>query len=296
MRSETQHAGRVLTASSSRGLNVRGLNMSCRYLTVVLLLLIGRAAAQEYVISTYAGGASLETPVGALEAPIGTPTAVMADAADNIYFISLDAVFKLDRDGILTRIAGNSRQGYTGDGGPAVRAQLRFPFSPAIGLTSREGFLFIADCGNHRIRKVSPDGIISTVAGNGIEGFSGDGGAAKDAQLNSPAGLAFDEAGNLFIADWGNNRVRKVSTEGIITTVAGVGKCCGSVGDGVPATGAQLGNPAGLAVDSGGNLVFAAAGQSLITEGVPARDHHHGSGHRHRSAGGRVPGPDRRRH
>jgi sugar lactone lactonase YvrE len=194
------------------------------------------------------------------------PTAVTADAEDNIYFIALNAVFKLDRDGILTRVAGDSRQGYTGDGGPAARAQLRIDywFSPAIGLAARQGYLFIADCGNHRVRKVSPDGIISTVAGNGIEGFSGEGGTATDAHLSSPAGLAFDDAGNLFIADWGNRRIRKVSPEGIISTVAGVGKCCGLFEDGVPATQAQLGTPAGLAVDTGGDLVFADSGQNRI--------------------------------
>src|SRR2546430_13287009 len=115
------------------------------------------------------GGASLATPVQALEAPIGTPTAVTVEAADNIYFINRDAVFKLDWNGIMTRVAGNSRQGYAGDGGPATSAQLRvyYWYSPVNGLTAREGNLFIADRGNHRIRKVSPDVIISTVAGQG---------------------------------------------------------------------------------------------------------------------------------
>src|SRR5204863_3111785 len=155
-----------------------------------------------------------------------------------------------DRDGVITRVAGNSRQGYSGDTGPAPDAQLRvyYWYSPVNGLTARDGSLYIADRGNHRIRKVSPDGVISTIAGNGVEGFSGDGGAATNAQLDSPAGLAFDAAGNLFIGDWGNGHVRKVSTSGVITTVAGVGKCCGSLDDGIVATQAQLGGPAGLAV------------------------------------------------
>jgi hypothetical protein len=112
-------------------------------IAVGLLLLIGRATAQEYVISTYAGGALLATPVRALEAPIGTPTAVTVDAADNIYFISLDAVFKLDRDGIMTRVAGNSRQGYAGDGGQATSAHSRAFPSPSR-TTARS-----SACGSH---------------------------------------------------------------------------------------------------------------------------------------------------
>src|SRR5262249_54082692 len=102
--------------------------------------------------------------------------------------------------------------------------------------------------------KVSPDGTINTIAGNGVEGFAGDGGPATNAQLSSPAGLAFDESGNLFIGDWGNGRVRRVSPEGIITTVAGVGKCCGAFEDGVPAIQAQLGGPAGGAGERAGKL------------------------------------------
>src|SRR5689334_15316897 len=99
--------------------------MSYGQLSFGLLLVAGIAGAQEYVISTYAGGASLPTPIAAVEAPIGAPTAVCVDPEDNVYFIGLDAVFKMDRDGMLTRVAGNSRPGYSGDGGPAVNAQLR---------------------------------------------------------------------------------------------------------------------------------------------------------------------------
>ena len=108
------------------------------YVVFAWLLLIGTATAQQYVISTYAGGAPLPTPAPALELSIGIPTAVCVDAAENVYFISSNMAFKLDRDGILTRVAGNSRQGDAGDGGPALNAQLRvfYSFSPVNGLTA----------------------------------------------------------------------------------------------------------------------------------------------------------------
>jgi sugar lactone lactonase YvrE len=241
-----------------------------------LLLLsaaLAPALAQQYVISTYAGGAPLPTPIPAREVSIGAPTAVTADGAGNIYFISLDSIFKLDRDGIIIRVAGNSRQGDFGDGGPAAMAQLRLPFFAsgvfANGMTALSGNLFIADRGNNRVRKISADGIITTVAGSGTEGFSGDGGPATSAQLNSPTGIAADAAGNLFIADWGNSRVRKVSPDGIITTVAGAGGCCGSFDDGIPATRAQLGGPVGLALDTSGNLFIADYSHNRIRKVSP---------------------------
>jgi uncharacterized protein (TIGR03437 family) len=118
------------------------------------------------------------------------------------------------------------------------------------------GNLYIADSSNQRIRKVS-NGVITTVAGSGVCcGFSGDNGPAASAQLEVPNGVAVDSAGNIYIADEGNDRIRKVSN-GVITTVAGNGVCCGGAGDNGPATSAQLYNPAGVAVDSAGNLYVA---------------------------------------
>jgi sugar lactone lactonase YvrE len=116
--------------------------------------------------------------------------------------------------------------------------------------------LYIADLWDYRVRKVSFDGIITTVAGNGTQGYSGDGGSAASAQLNVPAALAVDAAGNLFIADTYNNRIRMVSPAGIITTVAGDGTQ-GYSGDAGPATRAQFGSISGLAIDSNGNLYVA---------------------------------------
>jgi uncharacterized protein (TIGR03437 family) len=209
--------------------------------------------AQPYVISTVAGGGPiLRTPTAALNVPI-FPGGVAVDAKGNVYFASSRFVFKLDPSGLLTRIAGNYPDRpttYSGDGGPATEAVL----SPAGVAVSNTGDIFIADFA--RVRRVAPGGIITTVAGNGIGGFSGDGGPATDAQLQRPSGVAVDGAGNLFVADFASNRIRKVSPSGIITTVAGNGTR-GFSGDGGPATSAQLWFPEGIAVDSQGNLFIA---------------------------------------
>jgi sugar lactone lactonase YvrE len=130
------------------------------------------------------------------------------------------------------------------------------------------GNLFIADTDNHRIRKVTPGGVISTVAGNGIHSYGGDGGPATASLLHGPSGLAVDAAGNLFIADNNNNRVRKVTPAGVISTVAGNGTA-GFSGDGGPATSAQLKSPSGVAVDTAGNLFIADSGNHRVRKVTP---------------------------
>src|SRR5436309_12950936 len=225
----------------------------------------GTAAwAQQYLISTFAGGATPPTPIAAVNAPIGRASAVATDATGNVYFISDNCVFKLEQqNGVLTRVAGNSRVGYSGDGASAINARLSDPRGVAV---DGAGNLFIADSGNYRIRKVSFDGIISTVAGNGSQGFSGDGGPATSAPLLGPQGVAVDGDGNLFIADTMaytfslsiryNSRIRKVSANGIITTVAGNGTY-GFSGDGGRAIIAQLLGAQGVAIDSAGIIFIA---------------------------------------
>jgi uncharacterized protein (TIGR03437 family) len=166
--------------------------------------------------------------------------------------------------GLITTVAGDGTQGFSGDGGPATSASLNLPGgeSDHAGIAvDVSGNLFIADWGNNRIRKVSASGIITTVAGNGnggtLGGFSGDGGPATSASLAVPSGVAVDASGDLLIADQYNHRIRKVSaTSGIITTVAGNG-IVGFSGDGGPATSASLGYPLGVAVDAAGNLFIA---------------------------------------
>ncbi len=228
--------------------------------------LLAPAQGQQYGISTYAGGAPPPTPTLSIDQAIGNASSLASDYAGNVYFVSFNCVFRLDGSGVITRVAGISPPGYSGDGGPAIDAQLSRPGGIA---PDTAGNLFIADIDNHRIRKVSADGIITTVAGNGVPGFSGDGGPAIDAQFYLPAAVAVDGKGNLFILDWGNtyappdapgtlagNRVRRVSPNGIITTVAGNG-VPGFSGDGGPATGAQLSRPGGIAADSAGNVFIA---------------------------------------
>jgi len=188
------------------------------------------AAAQQYVISTYAGGAPpVAAPVQATSVSIGSPISVAADDNGNVYFASpdLNAVFKLDPGGMLTRVAGNSKRGYSGDGGAATDAKMNLLFGNASALSAglaidKKGNLFIADTSNHCVRRVSTNGTITTVAGTGVYGFSGDGGPAVDAKLAYPWGVAVDPAGNLFILDTFNYRVRKVAPSGIITTLATV--------------------------------------------------------------------------
>jgi len=226
--------------------------------TALSCLLLGSAAlapveAQQYVISTVVGEAPLPppTPVRGVDLPIGGWVSyIAADASGNAYFAVGAIVFKLDQNGIVTRIAGTSRAGYSGDGGPATNAQLNGPAGLAV---DGKGNLFFVD--NGRVRRVAPSGVITTVAGNGTSGYSGDGGPAVNAQFVNAEALAVDSAGNLFVSD-GNNSIRRVDSSGIITTVAGNGTD-GFSGDGGPATSARLSSPTGLAVDSAGNLYIA---------------------------------------
>ncbi len=159
----------------------------------------------------------------------------------------------MDTNGTITTVAGNGTRGFSGDNGPASNAQLNNPYGVALDST---GNLDIADTGNHRIRKVDTNGTITTVAGNGFPGFSGDNGPASNAQLNNPTGVALDSAGNLSHRGLGNHRIRKVDTNGTITTVAGRAPP-GFGGDNGPASSAQLDHPQGVALDSAGNLYIA---------------------------------------
>ncbi|MBN1482472.1 hypothetical protein EH223_10545 [candidate division KSB1 bacterium] len=156
--------------------------------------------------------------------------------------------------GIITTVAGNGISGFNGDGGLANEASLRSPYDTAIG---PDGSLFIVDTWNQRVRKVEPYGVIKTIAGNGTSGFDGDGGPAVQAKLSYPKGIAVGPDGSIYIADTGNDRIRRVDPNGIITTIAGSGNPSGPRGDGGPATEAKLRVPEGVDIASDGSLYIA---------------------------------------
>lgn len=193
--------------------------------------------------------------VPALEAVLGYPTAVMVDAAGNLYICDQDnnRVRRVDRNGIISTFAGNGDHGWSGNGGLATLAALDYP----AGLfADAAGNVYIADTHNNQIRKVAPNGIITAVAGDGEHAYGGDGGSALRASLDYPAAIVRDAQGNLYIADQHNSRIRRVSPDGVITTVAGTGEE-GFSGDGGPAANAMLAYPADVALDAQGNLYIA---------------------------------------
>jgi len=174
-------------------------------------------------------------------------------------FLGAGSASALSGTATIVTIAGSGGAGYSGDGGKATAAKLNAPGGVAVDAA---GNVYIADTGNHRIRKVTTAGVISTIAGTGAGGFSGDGGPATAAQLLSPQGIALDGQGNLYIADTGNNRVRRIAADGTISTVAGTG-IADQAPDGTPATQATLNAPTGVAIDGSGGVYVQEADRIL---------------------------------
>jgi uncharacterized protein (TIGR03437 family) len=225
--------------------------------TAILVAVSLVSVLAQTIITTFAGSHASWTFEGvqASIAPLGTPSGAAVDRTGVIYIAdsTWQRVFRIDTKGVLTTAAGNGTSGYGGDGGNAASAAIN---SPGALATDFNGNLYVADTANFRVRMVNRAGVISTLAGTGTEGFSGDGGPAVSAAIGSPAGLAIDGTGNLYISDPVNHRIRIVTTDGKISTFAGTGAAA-SNGDGGPATSAALRYPAGLAVDGGGNVFVA---------------------------------------
>ncbi|MGP8214928.1 MAG: T9SS type A sorting domain-containing protein [Bacteroidia bacterium] len=190
----------------------------------------------------------------ATAAELNNPSGVALDASGNLYIADQgnSCVRKISTSGIITTIAGNGTQG-TGNGGAATAQELNWPTGVAV---DGSGNLYIADADNNRVCKVTTSGTLSIYAGTDVAGFSGDGGAATAAELNSPNGVVVDASGDVYIADYANNRIRMVNSSGIISTVAGNGSA-GYSGDGSAATAAELNHPYGLNIGSQGTLVIA---------------------------------------
>ena len=216
------------------------------------------------IITTVAGtpGSSGYSGDGgaATSAVLGGPAGIALDGSNNLDIADnpINAIREVNSStGIITTVLGNESQGYAGDGGAATQAQINTPWNSAV---DSFGNLYIADSSNNVIRKVDSSGLISTVAGNHAlgAGYSGDGGPATLAQLNGPAGIVVAASGDVYVAEFGNNVIRKVDSSGNISTVAGnflLGP--GYSGDGLEAIGAQLNYPNGVALDGSNNLYIA---------------------------------------
>ncbi len=222
---------------------------------VALCLLVLHCNAQ--IINTVAGNGvqGYGGDAGAAaNAQLNQPQGVAADAFGNIYIADYIGcrIRKVNSSGIISTVAGNGTAGFSGDGGPSVNAQVNYPQDVAVDAA---GNVYIADSNNNRIRKINTSGIITTVAGTGAMTFGGDGGPAINAQLADPVALCVDASGNIFVSDVLNNRIRKISSSGTISTLAGTG-VSGFSGDGGLATSAQIDYPYGITADPLGNIYF----------------------------------------
>lgn len=228
-----------------------------RFLCLLFLLLTrcGYLFSQYYINTIAGSGYNGSTGDNGMAvcAGIPYPSGVGVDSKGNVYIASSNRIRKIDTDGTITTIAGTDASGYNGDNIPAKNAILKFPFAICV---DKNDNIFFTEYSGARVRKINTAGIITTVAGNGTNGYSGDGGPATSANLHTPWGLTLDDDGNIYIADHYNSVVRKVdAATGIIKTIAGNGTA-GHSGDGGPATSARVAYPAAVAVDQARNVYF----------------------------------------
>lgn len=201
----------------------------------------------------------------ATSAALAGPRGIALDESGNLYIADTlnHRIRKVSAEGVITTIAGGNAAGFSGEGTAAQLARLNLPTAVAV---DRRGNVYVADSGNHRIRRISAAGVITTVAGGGINGFRGDGGPASVALLNAPQSLALDVEENLYVADTGNHRIRKIDPRGVIATVAGSDA---AAGDGGPAVDASLFEPSGIAVDATGNVFIADSANHRVRRVTP---------------------------
>jgi len=246
--------------------------MKLRCICFLSAFALASVPSYSQTITTVAGNATCcKSPDGVAATTVWLTglTGLTIDAQGNLYINLGETIRKVNTSGIISTVAGNGTPAYTGDGGPATSASL-FPNGPMGGLAvDAAGNLYISDGENHVVRKVDTSGIIRTIAGNGTAGYSGDGGPATSAMIDIPTGLALDSAGNLYINDWSNNHVRKVTPAGIITTFAGNGNVVYD-GDGVQAAKAAVHSPGGIAIDSAGNVYITELSDGRIRKVDPS--------------------------
>ncbi|MDE1156508.1 MAG: Ig-like domain repeat protein [Acidobacteriaceae bacterium] len=204
----------------------------------------------------------------ATAAQLDTPTGISVDSNGNLYIADShnNRIRRVTSDGKISTIAGTGTAGFAGDGAAATAAMLDLPSALTVDAS---GNLFFADTNNQRIRRISSSGTISTIAGSGVQGYAGDGAAAVSADLDTPVGVAVDSAGNVYLADSHNHRIREVSTSGTIATVAGAGApsfAGGFAGDGTASTAASLSKPTGVSIDSAGNVYIADTNNQRIRQ------------------------------